>query len=102
MLRQPKRPGARRHVPQTEAQKRAFRVFRLRGLYWMLHALTGPRLEMAKMLVDWELTRLGAEPESERYARRRRQWDLEAGVASTSDEQAAPDLDDDEFEEIPF
>lgn len=102
MLRQPKRPGVRRHVRRTVAQERAFRVFRLRGLYWMLHALTGPRLEFAKQLVDWELTRLGAEPETERYARRRREWDLEDGASSSSDEQAAPVLGDDEFEEVPF
>lgn len=102
MLRKPKRPGVRQHVQRTEAQERAFRVFRLRGLYWMLHALTGPRLEMAKMLVDWELTRLGAETETDRYARRRREWDLEDGASSSSDEQAAPVEVETDFEDIPF
>ena len=92
-LRRPKNPGARRHVRRTAAQERAFRVFRLRGLYWMLHALTGPRLEFAKQLVDWELTRLGAEPESERYARRRREWLAEADALDAQDRQ---------FEEIVF
>lgn len=88
-LRRPKNPGARRHLERTPAQETAFRVFRLRGLYWMLHALTGPRLQAAKHLVDTELSLLGAETETDRHARRRSEW-------------AAADADPEQFQEVPF
>jgi len=50
---------------QTPAQKAAternFRVFRLHGLHSAMRMLTGPRREMALMLVDQELTAMGAD-----------------------------------------
>lgn len=102
MLRRPKNPGSRAHVERTPAQWKAFRIFQLRGLYWSLGALTGPRLTFARQLVDWELTRLGAETESDRYARQR----AEAEARWAAEDAAAPSTQpaevDQDLEEIPF
>ena len=70
-LRRPKKPGSRRDLKRTPAQETAFRVFRLRGLFYMAYALTGSRREAMQRLVDAEISRLGAEPEGDRYARKR-------------------------------
>lgn len=49
---------------QTDAQKiatqRNFRVFRLHGLHSQISLLTGPRRDLAQMLVDQELVAMGA------------------------------------------
>lgn len=74
-LRRPKKPGSRRHVERTPAQETAFRIFRLRGLYWMAHALTGARQAAFKALIDAEIADLGAETETARHARRLREID---------------------------
>jgi len=70
-LRRPKNPGTRRHIKRTDAQERAFRVFRLRGLWFSLYGgLTGHRLAAAQALIDAELADLGVETQT---ARRRRE-----------------------------
>jgi hypothetical protein len=75
-VKRTKNPGSRAHLTRTPAQERAFRAFRLRGVYWMLTVLTGPRRELAQMMVDWELQSLGVERESERYEKRRKWYGL--------------------------
>jgi len=73
-LRRPKNPGTRRHIKRTDAQERAFRVFRLRGLWFSLYGgLTGHRLAAAQALIDAELADLGVETQTARRARERRE-----------------------------
>lgn len=55
---------------QKAARERAFRIFRLRGLYAQNYLLTGWRRKVAQWMVDLELRRLGAEPEANRQARK--------------------------------
>lgn len=55
--------------PQSPAQKaateRAFRIFRLRGLWCQAYLLTGERREQAQAAVDAELALLGAATQAE-------------------------------------
>lgn len=93
-LRRPKKPGARAHLQRTEAQERAFRVFRLRGLYCMAYALTGERRAAALALIDAEIESLGAESETARADRRRREFE----ERWAREDAAAADLE----RELPF
>lgn len=66
-----KRPSAK----QNQSRTRSWRIFRLRGLYWQIHLLTGSRRTMGHALIDQELELLGAETETMRIERRRRELD---------------------------
>ena len=66
-----KRPSAK----QKQSRTRSWRIFRLRGLYWQIHLLTGSRRTMGHALIDQELELLGAETETMRIERRRRELD---------------------------
>ncbi len=61
-------PRSRRTPAQQAASDRAFRVFRLRGLWCQALLLTGERREQAQAAVDAELVLLGAEPHGQRMA----------------------------------
>lgn len=64
-----------KHTPaQQAAQQRNFRIFNLRGLYSHVRILTGWRRNLAQILVDLELRRMGAEPEGKRQAAREAEW----------------------------
>jgi len=73
---------------QQAATERNFRIFRLHGLHSAMHMLTGPRRDMALMLVDQELIAMGADTTAEsqrkalhkRLAKQRR--DLDEKVCS--------------------
>ena len=52
---------------------RNWRVWKLRGLYWNSHPLTGDQLALHRANVDDALRALGAEPETERHERLRRE-----------------------------
>lgn len=65
----------RETTKQEQARARSWKIFRLRGLYAQLYALTGPRRTIAQGLVDQELELIGAETETARHARRRRELD---------------------------
>jgi hypothetical protein len=64
---------------RTDAQKKAgernFRIFQLRGLASFRFMLTGERRERLLSLVDEELNALGAEPESDRIARQKKEFE---------------------------
>lgn len=55
---------------QTKQRDRAFRIWRLRGLWSQVHMLTGSRLLVARAMVDQELHEMGAESESVRQETR--------------------------------
>ena len=50
---------------QQAATERNFRVFRLHGLHSQMFLLTGPRRELAQLLVDQELIAMGAQTTAE-------------------------------------
>jgi hypothetical protein len=59
----------RRLTPaQQAATDRSFRIFRLRGLYEQCALLTDERREQARIAIDAELERLGAETHTARIA----------------------------------
>ena len=92
-LRRPKNPGARRHIKRTEAQERAFRVFRLRGLWFSLYGgLTGHRLAAAQALIDAELADLGAETQTARWARHQREMDERLAAEEAAQAETFADL----------
>lgn len=76
--RQPRTPA------QEAATERAFRIFRLRGLYAQVSLLTGERRAAAERLVDEELTALGATPQAAHDAERWAKWDAEQLPANPS------------------
>lgn len=59
----------RRTPAQKAAHQRNWMIWRLRGLYWQMHLLTGERRARAIEQLDAELSALGAEPQSTRTAR---------------------------------
>jgi hypothetical protein len=65
-------PRNRRTPAQQAASDRAFRVFRLRGLWCQAYLLTGERREQAQAAVDAEIALLGAEPHGQRMTAARR------------------------------
>jgi len=60
---------------QRAARDRNWRIWKLRGLYWNSHPLRGERLAAYQAVIDGALSDLGAEPETEREARKRREAD---------------------------
>lgn len=64
-----------RSTAQRAACKRNFHIFKLRGLYAQVRLLTGWRCKIARVLIDLELHRLGAVPETKRQAERRAKWE---------------------------
>lgn len=66
------KPHSEPRRPQSPAQKaateRAFRIFRLRGLWCQTYLLTGERRTLAQQVIDAELALLGAEPHATRMA----------------------------------
>lgn len=66
------KPHTEPRKPRTPAQEaatdRAFRIFRLRGLYYQALLLTGERREQAQAAVDAELRLLGAKTHDEHAA----------------------------------
>jgi hypothetical protein len=82
-----KRPSAK----QNQSRTRSWRIFRLRGLYSQIYLLTGSRRTMGHALIDQELELLGAETETMRIERRRRELDEELRT-----------LDSEAFDEITF
>ena len=56
---------------QQAATERNFRVFKLHGLHAQMFMLTGPRRELARLLVDQELIAMGAQTTAEAGAARR-------------------------------
>lgn len=81
-------PRQARTPAQEAATDRAFRIFRLRGLYCQAYLLTGERREQAQAAVDAELRLLGAKTHDEHAAE----------VA----ERMAAELDPEDFAELPF
>ena len=68
----------RKRTPaQQKAIQRNFLIFRLRGFYAQTFMLTGKRRERAQRIIDQELQAMGAEPETVRQARRRREYEAE-------------------------
>lgn len=59
---------------QQKAQQRNFYIFRLRGLHSQMWLLTGWRRKLGQFLVDLELRRLGAESQTERCNKWKREW----------------------------
>lgn len=61
------------HAAATE---RNFRIFRLHGLHAQMNLMTGPRRELARLLVDQELIAMGAattqEVREDRHSNRNR------------------------------
>ncbi|MDO9471926.1 MAG: hypothetical protein Q7J28_02640 [Caulobacter sp.] len=86
------KPHTEPRKPRTQAQEaatdRAFRIFRLRGLYYQALLLTGERREQAQAAVDAELRLLGAKTHAEHAAE----------VA----EHLAAEPHPDDFAELPF
>lgn len=62
---------------QQKAIMRNFHILRLRGFYAQTLLLTGKRRERAQRIIDQELQAMGAEPETLRQARRRREYEAE-------------------------
>lgn len=64
---------------QEAATRRNFRIFRLHGLHAQLGLLSGPRRELARMLIDQELIALSAlttgESQRKQQEARRRKHD---------------------------
>lgn len=60
---------------QTAARKRAWLIFRLRGLHAQAHMLTGYCQAIALAAIDAELMKLGAQTEYERKATVRAEWE---------------------------
>lgn len=71
------RDPLRRLRPPTDRQRAArdrnWRVWKLRGLYWNAYGMTGEHLAAYRAAIDAQLAELGAEPETERDARKRRE-----------------------------
>ena len=67
-----RKPKTARRMParRTEAQEKAFRLFRLRALWVQALLLTGERQRGVRALVDEEITLLGGEPQAFRDHRR--------------------------------
>jgi len=72
MARDPLRKFRPPSGKQTAARQRNWAVWRLRGLYWNSGPLKGARLAEFREVIDAALADLGAEPETERNARKRR------------------------------
>lgn len=65
-----RRPSSKATPAQKKARERNWRIYKLRGLWWILSShLSGKRLDTARKLVDEELAELGAEPASDRIER---------------------------------
>ena len=73
------RDPLRRLRPPTDKQRAArdrnWRVWKLRGLWSNAFPMTGERLDAYRAAVDAELIHLGAEPETQRRARIKREVD---------------------------
>jgi len=71
-----RKPKTARRMPahRTEAQEKAFRLFRLRALWVQALLLTGERQRGVRALVDEEITLLGGEPQAFRDHRRTAEW----------------------------
>lgn len=63
-------PRKKRTPAQEVAQERAFRIFRLRGLWSQAFLLSSENRAMAQSAIDAEIVSLGAVPESVRHAER--------------------------------
>lgn len=96
-LRRAKNPRSRPPKALTPAQKVAWQAFRLRGLYHQTNLLTGERRAAAQAAIDAELDRIGHETETDRWARRRREWEA-ADAAEAEAERSRPAM----IEDIPF
>lgn len=82
------KPHSEPRQPRTPAQEvateRSFKIFRLRGLWYMCLILTGERRAAAQQLVDDELALLGAKPQAQHDAERFARWDAEQLPANPS------------------
>lgn len=58
---------------QLQARERNWQILRLRGAYDLMRL--SPYAELMRGLVDKELKRLGAEPETDRRARHRKEYE---------------------------
>lgn len=72
------------HTPAQEvASTRAFKLFRLRGLYSLAYILTPNRRVIVHALIDQDIAALGGEPQGERLRRqeaeRDARWRAEGG-----------------------
>lgn len=75
MARDPLRKCRPPSAKQRAARDRNWRIWKLRGLWWNSFPMTGERLLAFRLAIDAELTVLGAEPETERQARKRHEQD---------------------------
>ena len=70
----PARPAGKSPTEkQRAARDRNWRIFKIRGLYYQSMLLTGAHRIAALAAVDGQLRELGAEPETERRDRLRRE-----------------------------
>ena len=73
MARDPLRKLRPPTAKQKAARDRNWRVWKLRGLWWNSFPMSGDRLLAYRAAVDAELSALGAEPETARQSRLRRE-----------------------------
>lgn len=66
-------PRAPRSAAQEAATARAFKIVRLRGLWFLVGVLDGWRARSARCLIDDNLKALGAEPQTARRDRERQE-----------------------------
>lgn len=62
--------SSKQTLAQQTATERNFRVFRLHGLHSAMRMLTGLRRDMAQMMVDQELTAMGADTTAQVQSKR--------------------------------
>ena len=72
----PNKPDTRTPA-QKAAGDRNFAIFKLRGLWSFSYLLTGKRRSVMQRLVDAELKALGAEPETVRHERAKRECEAQ-------------------------
>lgn len=64
-----RKPGPPPSERQKAARDRNWQIFKLRGLWYQVYALTEERRELARLAIDAELLLLGAEDETSRRDR---------------------------------
>lgn len=73
MSRDPLRKLRPPSAKQKAARDRNWRIWKLRGLYWNSFPMAGAHRDAYRAAIDAQLIELGAEPETERFARKERE-----------------------------